>query len=214
MQDDPGMRGAKKRRLILASASRGRKWVLEQLGLDFDVMLSCVDEEGFNITDPVELVSRLSLEKARDVAARVGTGSGDGPEDGALVIGSDTVVVQDGEIIGKPRDLEDARRMLMRLAGRAHEVVSGVALVEAGSGRCQVDHDITTVRVRDISHDIIERYIRTGEPLGKAGAYAIQGRGALIIDGIDGCYFNVVGLPIRKLSDMLMNFGVELFQPM
>ncbi|NPV53310.1 MAG: septum formation protein Maf [Firmicutes bacterium] len=208
------MRGAKKRRLILASASRGRKWVLEQLGLDFDVMLSCVDEEGFNITDPVELVSRLSLEKARDVAARVGTGSGDGPEDGALVIGSDTVVVQDGEIIGKPRDLEDARRMLMRLAGRAHEVVSGVALVEAGSGRCQVDHDITTVRVRDISHDIIERYIRTGEPLGKAGAYAIQGRGALIIDGIDGCYFNVVGLPIRKLSDMLMNFGVELFQPM
>ncbi|HHV62811.1 MAG TPA: septum formation inhibitor Maf [Firmicutes bacterium] len=197
----------KERRLILASASQGRKWVLEQLGLKFDVVPSCVDEERFATADPVELVSKLSLAKGKDVAARIG------PGEDALVIGSDTVVVLDGEIIGKPSDLEDARSMLRKLAGRAHQVISGVAVVETVSRRYQVAYDVTTVRVRDIPPDVIEKYVQTGEPLGKAGAYAIQGRGALIIDGIDGCYFNVVGLPIRKLSDILKNFGVELFQP-
>jgi septum formation protein len=148
----------------------------------------------------------LAVEKARAVAA------GYGPE--TLVIGADTLVVIDGYVLGKPRDEAEALAMLVRLQGRTHEVVTGLAVVPGpvgeGARREVVDAVVTEVTFRPAERGELERYAATGEPLDKAGAYAIQGRGCVFIESIRGCYFNVVGLPVFRLARMLSEFGVPV----
>lgn len=190
-------------RLILASASPRREALLRQVGLEFEVAPSYAEERVPEGLPPRELAERLAMEKARLVAAQRTQG---------LVIGADTVVVLDGQILGKPTGPEDAREMLRRLSGRKHQVTTGIAVVDAATGESRGDSVTTTVAFAPLSEQTIARYVSTGEPLDKAGAYAIQGHGALLIEGISGCYYNVVGLPLRRLAELLGEFGYDAFE--
>ncbi|MNP41983.1 Septum formation protein Maf [compost metagenome] len=134
----------------------------------------------------------------------------EGQEQDAIIVGSDTVVVLDGDILGKPMDQQDAERMLARLQGRTHRVFTGVACIDAGNGQSVVHYRQTEVTMKELSEATIGAYVQTGEPMDKAGSYAIQGIGASLVDRIEGCYFNVVGLPLSLLSDMLDGFGVHV----
>ena len=174
--------------LVLASGSPRRAEILRAVGWPFEASPADVDESREEGEEAVAYVRRLAREKAEAVARTRLFG---------LVLGADTVVVLDGEVLGKPRDDREARRMLRALGGRWHEVLTGVALVRAESGRCVVGHEQTRVRFGELSEGEIEEYVRTGEPADKAGAYAIQGRAALFIEGIEGDFWNVVGLPVR-----------------
>lgn len=185
--------------IVLASTSPRRKELLNLIGLRFKVIASSVQENFEYKDNPEELVEKLALLKAQDVAKRV--------KPRTLVIGADTVVWC-GDILGKPRDEKEAFEMLRRLSGKTHFVFTGIAIVEANTGNLVVSHERTLVKFRDIEDSEINAYIDTKEPLDKAGAYGIQGRGAIFIERIEGCYFNVVGLPIAKLDKMLRNFGV------
>ena len=190
--------------LILASASPRRAALLAGLGLDFRVEPSLFEERHTDRpTDPAALVETLALGKARDVARRYSTG---------LVLGADTVVIQDGTAFEKPADAREARSMLSRLAGRWHVVYTGVALADAATAAYRVGHEKTRVKFRSLTPDEIEAYVATGEPLDKAGGYGIQGLGAVLIERIDGCYTNVVGLPMARLALMLKEFGINVLQ--
>jgi septum formation protein len=186
-------------KLILASASPRRAEILRSAGIVFNVLSSAVDETPMPGEAPQELVQRLALAKAELVAARAV-----GP---AIVIAADTVVVLEGEILGKPRTSEDARQMLEKLSGRTHKVLTGVALIrlpdEAGRGFSE----LTQVNFALISNDEILKYLAAGEPFDKAGSYAIQGLAGRYIPRIDGCYFNVVGLPLARLCKELAELG-------
>ncbi len=151
---------------------------------------------------PAEAARLLALDKAGAVASLYADG---------LVIGADTVVVLDHQVLGKPAGPEEAVEMLTRLSGRDHEVTTGLAVVDAASGDSRSDSVTTVVSFARLSPRVISRYVATGEPLDKAGAYAIQGFGALLIEGIDGCYYNVVGLPLRRLAEMLEELGYDAF---
>lgn len=185
--------------VILASASPRRRELLSLIFGEFRVIPS-----GFNESlvpaelAPPEHVLYSSLMKARDISASF-------PE--SLVIGADTIVVIDEAIQGKPRDAADATRMLRMLSGRTHQVYTGVAVIQGETERAEVE--CTAVTFRELSDENISRYIASGEPMDKAGAYAIQGKGAVLIKSISGCYPNVVGLPLYTLSMMLAKFGVE-----
>lgn len=187
--------------LILASSSPRRRELFTTLGLPFVVEASHADESIDGSPSPAEMVETLSLRKAQSVAQRAGSG---------LVIGSDTIVVLDGDVLGKPRNEADAFSMLSRLQGREHTVYSGVAIVDAASGRAEVAHSATAVRMRPLSDREIRAYIATGEPMDKAGSYAIQGIGATIVEGIRGDYFTVVGLPLNLTARLLSRFGINL----
>ncbi|MEK8131350.1 Maf family protein [Paenibacillus filicis] len=187
--------------VILASSSPRRKELLQGLKLNFQTHPSDEDETVAPGTAPEEFVEILSLRKASSVAARYDQG---------LVIGSDTVVVCDGEILGKPQDEQDAYRMLDMLQGRAHWVYTGVAIVEAGGNKQQVAHQKTEVFMKPLDESRIRSYIRSGEPMDKAGSYGIQGLGATLVEKIHGDFFTVVGLPVSLLSDMLEEFGVHV----
>jgi septum formation protein len=192
--------------IVLASQSPRRSELLKQLGLDFVIKTSDVDESNSRGLKASELVQHLAFEKARVVA-----------EDSSLnretiVIGADTVVVREGTILGKPRDKEDAFNMLKSLSGSWHEVMTGVAVIDINSFRYDKSIETTRVKMKELKDDVINAYIDSGEPLDKAGAYGIQGLGAVLIDRIEGCYFNVVGLPISKLCDVLKNFGVYVLK--
>jgi len=189
------------RRIVLASASPRRRELLEQVGLEFSIDPGEVDERVPAGEEPGHLVLRLALDKATSVARR---------HPGAVVIGADTVVVLDGTVLGKPSDVDHARAMLRLLAGAAHRVLTGVAVVDAFSGRRRSEYEETLVWMRPYTEQEIERYLATGEPMGKAGAYAIQGRGALLVRRIEGCYANVVGMPLVLLASLLENFGVSI----
>jgi septum formation protein len=179
------------RRLILASASPRRRELLSQIGVVFDVDAAHVDEGD----DP-----RVNaVEKARAAAAR------HRGED-AVVLGADTEVVLDGSVLGKPGGEAHAREMLRRLSGRSHAVVTAYALVDCTTGRELVRSVETEVTFRHLTDDDIDAYVATGEPLDKAGAYGIQGRGAVLVDRIDGDYFTVVGLPLADLAAALRDF--------
>ncbi|HBV98762.1 MAG: hypothetical protein JL50_11585 [Peptococcaceae bacterium BICA1-7] len=189
--------------IYLASASPRRRELLQQLGLDFTVVVSNVDESagiGDN-PDPAWLVETLSLKKAGEVA---------GDMDRGLVIGSDTVVVWRDRIMGKPTDREDALEMLHCLQGDEHQVYSGLAVINCVTGAAHVSHGRTRVVFRPAGKEELEKYIDTGEPMGKAGAYAIQGLGSVFVEGIEGCYSTVVGLPLAKLARALKEFGVDV----
>lgn len=189
------------KKLILASASPRRKDLLRQIGLDFEIIPSTVDEK-IDEVEPAKLVMELALLKAKDVASRVE----------GLIIGADTIVVDGKTILGKPRSTAEAKEMLHALSGRRHQVMTGVAVVDSESGRDWVDIEITEVAFRELLPEEIERYVASGEPMDKAGAYAIQEKGALFVEGIEGCFFNVVGLPLLKTVQLLGKAGVNVLE--
>lgn len=186
--------------IILASASPRRKEILSELGVDFRVVVADTDESS-DISDPVELTRELARRKGLAVYEKL-LQSGEYDAESAIIISADTVVCRDGEILGKPRDRADAVAMLTSLSGRSHTVVSGVAVTVRGVTR--TDASVTTVRVQEIPREEIERYVDSGEPMDKAGAYGIQGRFSAFVEGIDGCYFGVVGLPVNTLSNLYL----------
>ena len=195
----------KQMRIVLASASPRRRELLEQVGIEFEVITSQV-EEVYTSTEPAEIVKELAVLKAFDIAQV--------QEGNCVVIGADTVVVHDGKILGKPKDEEEAFEMLSALQGKSHEVYTGVALVNCKETEINgeelettfelINHAInTTVYVMPMSPAEIKAYIATGEPMDKAGAYGIQGRFAAFIEGIEGDYYNVMGLPISYVYGAL-----------
>jgi nucleoside triphosphate pyrophosphatase len=188
--------------LILASASPRRADILKQIGLQFIIRASDLDEDQFGQPLlPTEMVQSLALKKAQKVAESIHEG---------LIIGADTIVVIEGEILGKPSSPAEAIAMLSRLNGKEHSVFTGVALVEVPGKRSMVSFSETKVQFRSLGISEIATYVATGEPLDKAGSYGIQGKGAVLVEKINGCYFNVVGLPVAKLVTMLKDFGVSI----
>ena len=186
--------------IVLASNSPRRKELLGQIGLkDFKVSAPNVDESVEEGLSPAQIVEELSQRKAR-AAKRAG------PRD--IIIAADTVVALDGTVLGKPRDQEDAFAMLSALSGREHHVYTGVTVLQGE--RSVTEHEETAVAFRALEPDEIRGYIATGEPMDKAGAYGIQGLGALLVSGIRGDYCNVVGLPVFRLGRILGQFGVNL----
>lgn len=189
--------------LILASASPRRKELLEQIGLEFSVIPSNIEETIKPDEPPEHLVIRLSLAKARNIAERFNTRS-------RWVIGSDTIVVCGSRILGKPSDEREAATMLRLLSGTSHLVISGFAVIDRRR-ECQRSEAVTTkVHFRQLTEAEIARYIATKEPADKAGAYAIQGLGACFVSSIEGSYTNVVGLPLCRLTLTLKELGVPL----
>jgi septum formation protein len=193
--------------LVLASASPRRQQLLAQAGYEFTVVPANIPEERRADEPPVAFATRLAREKAQAVFDQRSQSRDVGAANAArLVLGADTIVVTAEEILGKPRDAADAARMLRLLSGRAHQVVTGVCLISAD--KAEVAAEATTVVMRAISDEEIAAYVATGEPLDKAGAYAIQGYAARWIPRIEGCYFNVVGLPLARVASLLENFSL------
>jgi septum formation protein len=188
------------RRLILASGSPRRRELLAAMGWSFLVLPVELDESPFPGEDAAAYVGRLALAKARAAAELAAS---EAP--GALVLGADTVVALECELFGKPKDPVDARRMLRRLSGRRHQVLTGVALLDGEREWLEVAR--TTVEIAPLSEQEIELYVATGEPLDKAGAYAVQGRGALFVSALEGNYSNVVGLPLPVVYRLLLAAG-------
>lgn len=186
-------------RLILASASPRRAEVLRDAGMCFDVLPAPVDEARKPGEDALAFVRRLAEAKVRAAAQKV--------EDEAILIGADTEVAVDGLVLGKPASAQQAREMLRRLSGRTHDVLTAVALLRKPDGLVRVEHELTRVSFVVLSADEIAAYVAGGEPFDKAGGYAIQGRGGRFVMRIEGDYFNVVGLPLARLSRMLREMG-------
>jgi septum formation protein len=184
-------------RLVLASASPRRAEILRGVGWQFEVEATDIDETLRAGESARAYVERLARAKAEDAARTRLFG---------LVVGADTTVVVDGAILAKPEDDADARRMLRCLRGRWHEVLTGVALVRAEDGRACVAHERTRVRFCEMTDAEVDWYVSTGEHVDKAGAYAVQGRAALFIEGIEGDYWNVVGLPVRLVYELAKKF--------
>jgi len=186
--------------LVLASASPRRRELLTQAGYEFQIHPAHIPEDPLPDEDPIAYVVRLAREKAeavyRELAARDG-----GTGDGLAVLGADTTVTLDNHILGKPENADDAARMLRMLSGRTHRVLTGVALVTADG--TEVAAEATAVRFLTLPDKEIAAYVATAEPMDKAGAYAIQGRAARWIPRIEGCYFNVVGLPLALVTALL-----------
>lgn len=175
------------RHIILASASPRRKEILQLADLDFDIMPSNA-EEITTKTAPQEVVMELASIKAKDIYEQ--------SDKQSMIVGADTVVAYQGQILGKPSDKEDAKRMLSMLSGQTHEVYTGVCVIE--DGEVKTFYEETKVTFYEISEDEIDHYIQTGEPMDKAGSYGIQGKAAVFIKGIEGDYYNVVGFPIAR----------------
>jgi septum formation protein len=198
-------------RLVLASASPRRRELLARLGLDPVVRPADLDETPRAGEQPHELVVRLASAKAAASLAR-GDGNGDtAAEVEDVVLAADTEVVLDGQVLGKPRDGDDAARMLELLAGRTHEVVTGVAVRRGGTARAT--RVTTEVRFRPLSEAEIAWYVATGEPAGKAGAYGLQGAGAALVERIDGSDTNVIGLPLAETVELLRQVGFDPLVP-
>lgn len=196
------MPSSKARTLILASASPRRRKLLKNLGLTFKVIPADVDESKLDWSNPEEVVKGLAFKKASDVAAKI--------DYSALIIGSDTTVVINNKSLGKPEDEKDAFEMLKLLSGKTHHVITGIAIIDNTSQETVIDSVSTEVIFKDLSDEEINNYIKTGEPMDKAGAYAIQGLAGTFVIGINGCYSNIVGLPIQKLTEILNGFQVNV----
>ncbi len=188
-------------RFILASASPRRKELLEQIGVKFDI-LPVTGEEVITKELPGEVVMELAKQKAEEVAKTAGAD--------ALVLGADTVVAYEGKILGKPKDEADALRMLTMLSGKEHEVYTGVALIDNRDQSMENFFERTKVMMYPVSEEEIRDYIAGGEPMDKAGAYAIQGLGAKFIQKIEGDYNNVVGLPIGRIYQEIKRKSIEI----
>ncbi len=187
-------------KIILASASPRRKELLRLAVSEFDIITEEVDEDIIDKDLPVHIyVQELALLKASAVAKSIGR------RKNTLIIGADTVVYNDGEILGKPHDPQEAVDMLGMLSGKTHSVYTGVCVMDSYSAKIVCIKECTNVKFKELSPDDIMAYIGTGEPMDKAGAYGIQGKGALLVSGIEGDYNNVVGLPVSALADLLKN---------
>lgn len=192
-------------KIVLASASPRRRELLEQIGIKFDIVVSNEPEDEIDKSlSPENYTSELALMKACNVAKKLtGTKRKD-----SLIIAADTVVYSDGKILGKPKDSDDAFRILKSLSGKAHEVYTGICVMRLTNGYATSKSIKTTVKFKELTDKTIKAYIKTGEPADKAGAYGIQGRGAVLVEEICGDYFNVVGLPLSALYDVLISeFG-------
>ena len=188
------------KKIILASASPRRKELLEQLGLCFDVEPSYCQEEIDDKQEPLELAKSLSIRKAEAVGNK---------NTGAIIIAADTFVVLGKRIIGKPNSLAEAKEILTELKGRSHSVITGFTVMDTSNSKTVSQSVETKVFVKDLSSEEIDAYVETQEPMGKAGAYAIQGLGATIIDRIEGDYYNVIGLPVDAIACVLKEFGIS-----
>lgn len=191
------------KRLILASSSPRRQQLLRNAGFVFEVVPSRVVEMNEAAEKPVVLAERLAERKADEVARRFA------PQEDVVVLGADTVVVAQGVILGKPGAPQEAVAMLENLSGREHEVITGVALVAPGGTRHLVTHEVTRVFFRLLTPSEIAAYVATGEPLDKAGAYAIQGRAGRFVTRLEGCYFNVMGLPLALVDRLLREWDTR-----
>ena len=187
-------------KIILASASPRRREILNAVGIDFEVVKSDADESIVSKElEPVIYVQELALLKATDAAGKLKAKN----KKDMLIISADTVVVSEGNILGKPVDEADAERILTSLSGKTHTVITGICVTRLNDAFSVCKSVSTNVRFRSLSKEEILRYISTKEPMDKAGAYGIQGRGALLTEGIEGDYFNVVGLPVSTLCEIL-----------
>lgn len=187
-------------RLVLASSSPRRQAFFRDLGWDFHIEPSAIDESYILGESPEEMALRLAVSKASDVWRRSRAN---------WVIGADTIVVIDGSVLGKPADERDAQRMICMLQGRTHTVMTGAAVFRP-DGAMLSCVEKTQVTFRSMTEDEAAAYVEQGESMDKAGAYAIQGKGMLLVERVDGCYFNVVGLPLERLSRMLAELGWPL----
>ena len=190
--------------LILASASPRRRELLTQIGVKFEIKISDVEEVMDSSLSAEAQVQSLALQKAQAVATSLNEG---------WVLGADTVVVNNGVLLGKPRNETEAKEMLDSLSGKWHQVMTAVALVDAsGEQQTWTSVEITNVKFRDLTEKDIAAYVATGESMDKAGAYGIQGYGALLVERIEGCYNNVVGLPLQLVAAGLRTWGVNLYE--
>jgi len=191
------------RKIILASSSSRRKQILEQVGLNFIVEVSDYEEKSIPGVSPSEFVETLSLEKANVVAKN---------HNDAIIIGADTIVVLDNQILGKPKTKQDAREMLKKLSGNTHSVFTGFTIIDTVNKRTITNHVETKIRFKNLSEEEILAYIETGEPMDKAGAYGVQDRGALFVEHIEGDYSSVMGLPIVKIFEILKELGIDILK--
>ncbi len=192
------------RKIILASSSPRRKQLLQDLiGNNFEIIPSSYNEENVPNMDPVKLALHHSLQKARYIAKKLESG---------IIIGVDTFVVLGNIILGKPYNKENAKKMLMQQSGRNITVVSGLALIDIDNKKEIQDYEITKVKIKKLSEKEINMYIKTGESLDKAGAFGVQGKGALFVERIEGCYFNIVGMPLFRLNTLFQKIGINLVE--
>ena len=192
------------RKIVLASASPRRSSLLESVGLKFEVVVSRTEETNHPEMAPTRLVVDNALGKAREVAARVA------PE--SVVIGADTIVYLDGKVLGKPKSMADAREMLCRLSGRTHQVFTGLAVVSRSDDKEITDVEVTDVTFRKLGDSDIDDYLRVVSPMDRAGAYTVDGVGSLLVERFEGCFYNVLGLPMVALDRLLGEFSVNLFR--
>ena len=193
------------KKIVLASASPQRKELLEQIGLQFEVEPSNHTEIASSTLKPHELARSLSREKALAVA---------GKHQNAIIIAADTFIVCKGKIMGKPGTEAEAREMLAALSGKTHSVITGFTIIDADENRVVSQSVETKVYMKRLTPAEIDAYVKSGEPLNRAGAYAIQGLGSVLIDKIEGDYFNVVGLPLSALTENLKEFEIDIFEPL
>jgi septum formation protein len=191
-----------KKKIILASQSPRRKQLLEQIGLEFYIIPSNFEENIEGEKFSPKLIETLAYQKALEVSQR--------NEVQALIIGADTVVILGKDLLGKPKDEEEARIMLQKLSNNTHKVVTAIAIIDKYENETLINHAESKVTFKKLSDREITDYIKTGEPMDKAGAYGIQAYGSIFVTKVEGCYNNIVGLPLNLLSEMLKSFGVYL----
>ncbi|MDD3363698.1 MAG: Maf family protein [Syntrophomonas sp.] len=189
------------KKIILASGSPRRQLLLQQIGLDFTTWPANIEENLSAPVSPLELAQTIAFHKAQEVSGQL---------EGGIVIAADTIVVWKGMIMGKPKNRDEAFIMLSRLSGQRHQVITGICVIDVEDKVNDMDGEITDVVFSSLSPEEINCYLDSGEWVDKAGAYAIQGRGALLVARIEGCYFNVVGLPLNRLKLMLAKKSINL----
>lgn len=191
------------KKIILASQSPRRKWLLEQIGLEFDIIPSNFDEGSLEDKKfSRQLIESLAYQKGLEVSERI--------PDEALIISADTVVIMGSKILGKPKDEADAKKILQQLSNRTHKVITAVAIIDKYEEKTLINSTISKVKFKKLLEREIDDYIKTGEPMDKAGAYGIQAYGSLFVEKVEGCYNNIVGLPLNLLYEMLKSFGIYL----
>jgi septum formation protein len=192
-----------KKKIILASTSPRRHGLAQQMGLEFEIVPSGYEEDMSMDMGPDELAMALAYGKAKDVAEKTNEG---------IVLGVDTFISFNGQKLGKPKTEEKARELLKSFSGKELQVYSGVVLIDCETGQEIKDFEVSEVKFKELSDEEIENYIKTGEPLDKAGAFAIQGLGSIFIEKVNGCYANIVGLPIANVYKNLKKLGVNIFE--
>ncbi len=187
-----------KRKIVLASRSPRRKKLLEQIGLEFEIVDSNYDENQIKIADLIELAKFLALKKAEVVAARY---------DDAIIIGADSVVIFNGQALGKPKDAADAKRILRELSGKENKGITGYAIIDTKNKIVVNNHSEAVVKFRNLSEEEIDEYVATGEPLDMAGAYGLMDKGAVLMESVRGNFYSIVGLPINQVYVELRKMG-------